>query len=65
MQLQNSNVLILGGFGLVGTAICHSLMRHNPASIIIASLKKEEAESACDLMRQEYPNKDPKMFIPK
>ena len=65
MQIKDSKILILGGFGLVGSAICRVLMKHEPASIIIASLKKEEAESACKLMRDEYPKKNPQMFIPK
>jgi hypothetical protein len=65
MQIRDSKILILGGFGLVGSAICRALMKHDPASIIIASLKKEEAESACELMRQEYPKKNPKMFEAK
>jgi len=65
MQIKGSKILILGGYGLVGSAICHSLMKHDPASIIIASLKKEEAESACKNMRDEYPKKNPQMFVPK
>ena len=65
MQINGSKILILGGFGLVGTAICHSLLKHNPSALIIASLKKEEAESACKLLQDEYPNCKPKMFIPK
>ena len=65
MNIKDAKVLILGGFGLVGSAICRKLMECEPAEIIISSLKKEEAESACDLMRKEYPNANPKMFIPK
>ena len=47
MQITGSKILILGGFGLVGSAVTRKLMQHNPAQIIIASLRKEEAESAC------------------
>jgi hypothetical protein len=65
MQIKDAKILILGGFGLVGSAICRKLMEHNPAEIIIASLKKDEAESACELMRNEYPKANPKMFVPK
>ncbi len=65
MQITGSKVLILGGFGLVGSAVSRKLMMHNPAQIIIASLKKEEAESACQLLKEEYPASDPSMFVPK
>ena len=43
MQITGSKILILGGFGLVGSAVSRKLMLHNPKEIIIASLKKEEA----------------------
>lgn len=65
MQIKGSKILILGGFGLVGSAICRKLMEHNPESIIISSLKQEEAEIACELMRKEYPKANPKMFVAK
>lgn len=65
MQITGSKILILGGFGLVGSAVSRKLMLHNPKEIVIASLKKEEAESACELLRQEFPNVNPNMFIPK
>ena len=65
MQIRDAKILILGGFGLVGSAISRKLMEHEPAEIIISSLKKEEAESACELMRKEYPKANPKMFVPK
>jgi len=65
MQIKDSKILILGGYGLVGSAICRALMKHEPASITIASLKEEEAEIACKDMQAEYPKKNPKMFVPK
>ncbi|MDR0927097.1 MAG: short-chain dehydrogenase [Ignavibacteria bacterium] len=65
MQIENSKILILGGFGLVGSAICRRLMKKSPATIFIASLKKEEAETACELMRNEWHKQDPNMFVPK
>lgn len=64
MQIKDAKVLILGGFGLVGSAICRELMQHGPKQITIASLKKEEAESACSDMKKEYPSTKTK-FEPK
>ena len=65
MQITGSKILILGGFGLVGSAVTRKLMQHNPAQIIIASLRKEEAESACKQLIEEFPNVNPNMFVPK
>ncbi len=64
MQVNGSKILILGGFGLVGSAIAHELMKHNPKQIIISSLKQSEAESACDDFRKEYPDAGENCFVP-
>ncbi len=47
MEIHGKNVLVLGGWGLVGSAVCRRLIEHRPRRIIIASLTREEAESAC------------------
>jgi hypothetical protein len=65
MQIKGSKILVLGGWGLVGAAICRKLMLHDPAQLIVTSLKKEEAEDAVEQLRKEYPNSDPNMFVPK
>ncbi|NLO18919.1 MAG: short-chain dehydrogenase [Ignavibacteria bacterium] len=64
MQIQNSKVLILGGWGLVGSAICHKLLEQSPKQLIITSLKLSEAEDACKALRKEYPNLASDMFVP-
>lgn len=48
MEIQGKKILVLGGWGLVGTAICRVLIQRKPASITIASLTREQAESACN-----------------
>ncbi|HRP01334.1 MAG TPA: NAD-dependent epimerase/dehydratase family protein [Candidatus Kapabacteria bacterium] len=65
MNITGSNILVLGGWGLVGSAICHKLMEHNPKSLIISSLKESEASDAVEQLRKEYPNSNPAMFVPK
>jgi len=47
LEIKGKNILILGGWGMVGTAICRQLFIKKPASITIASLLKVEADSAC------------------
>lgn len=65
MEIRDKKVLVLGGWGLVGSAICHKLMEHNPSAIIISSLREHEAKEAVEALRKEYSNKNPEMFIPK
>ena len=65
MRIQGSKVLVLGGWGLVGSAICHKLMKHSPKQLIVSSLKESEAKDAVESLRKEYPEQDPEMFVAK
>ncbi|MBT3299191.1 MAG: short-chain dehydrogenase [Candidatus Marinimicrobia bacterium] len=53
MDIHNKRILLLGGYGLVGTAIIRKLFTHEPKEIIILSLFEEEARSACELLLPE------------
>ncbi len=64
MEIRGKKILIFGGWGLVGSAICHEILKHSPSKIYISSLRKEEAEEACDNLRKEYKNANPDMFVP-
>ncbi len=64
MDIQNRTVLVLGGWGLVGSAVCRSLMDEHPKSIIITSLKESEAKEAVAQMRSEYPKAGKNFFLP-
>ncbi len=46
MNINGKKVLILGGYGLVGTAVCRELLTQRPAEIVLHSLREEEAEEA-------------------
>jgi hypothetical protein len=46
MEIQGSKILVLGGYGLVGRAVCHRLLGRKPREIRIHSLQAEEAEEA-------------------
>ncbi len=63
MDITNKKVLILGGWGLVGSAIARRLMNESPSGIILTSLKKEEAEEICKELSEEY-KKKPGFFVP-
>ncbi|MCX6146091.1 MAG: short-chain dehydrogenase [Candidatus Kapabacteria bacterium] len=65
MRIEGSRILILGGWGLVGSAITRKLMEHSPKELIVSSLKKEEAEDAISDLRKEFSEKPPDMFVAK
>lgn len=54
MDIHNRNVLVLGGYGLVGTAVCRELMLHQPASIAVGSLRNSQAQEAVDQLKAEF-----------
>ena len=55
MMLRNSKVLVLGGWGLVGMAVCRRLLARGPAKLILHSLRRSEAEEATRELAAEFP----------
>ncbi len=55
MDIQGKTVLVLGGWGLVGTAVCRLLLEENPKALVVTSLKREEAEDAAAKLRELAP----------
>lgn len=53
MDINQRKILLLGGYGLVGTAIIRKCLQYNPKEIIILSLFEHEAKAACDLLSSE------------
>lgn len=64
MTIKGSKVLVLGGWGLVGSAIVHELMKHEPRQVIVTSLRQEEAEDAVSSFRASYPELPTDTFVP-
>ena len=64
MDILNKTVLVLGGFGLVGSAVARKLIPENPKRIIITSLHLSEAEEAVKKLNEEFPGKGSDYFIP-
>jgi hypothetical protein len=54
MEIRGKKVLVLGGAGLVGLAICHKLVEENPREIIVSSLSKDEALKASQFLSETY-----------
>jgi NAD(P)-dependent dehydrogenase (short-subunit alcohol dehydrogenase family) len=53
MDINGSDVLILGGSGLVGMAVARELMPYEPALLVICGLTRAEAEEAVAELEQE------------
>jgi len=53
MKIDGTRVLVLGGAGLVGTAVCRELLTRGPAEIIIHSRRAEKADAARQELLQE------------
>ena len=46
MDIRDRDVLILGGYGLVGQAVARRLLPEAPRRMILLSLRRDEAEEA-------------------
>ena len=53
MNVENRKILVLGGYGLVGMAVCRELLTRRPAEIQIHSLRMEESERAREELARE------------
>ncbi|KAA3616174.1 MAG: short-chain dehydrogenase [Calditrichaeota bacterium] len=57
MEITNKRVLVLGGAGLVGMAICRRMLKESPDEIIVASLTEDESNEACEALKRELQGK--------
>ncbi|MBI4862364.1 MAG: short-chain dehydrogenase [Candidatus Riflebacteria bacterium] len=55
MEIKGKRVLILGGWGLVGSAIARELVEHEPERIVLCSLEKWQTDDAVRQMGIEFP----------
>ncbi|HYO13218.1 MAG TPA: short-chain dehydrogenase [Thermoanaerobaculia bacterium] len=53
MNVENRKILVLGGYGLVGMAVCRELLVRRPREIQIHSLRLEESLKAAEELRPE------------
>ncbi len=56
MDIHNKTVLVLGGYGLVGMAVCRELLVEEPAALVVASLRQEQAEKAALDLKKSFPD---------
>lgn len=64
MDIINKTVLVLGGYGQVGSAVVRKLVPEKPKKIIITSLFPSEAEEAVKSFEKEFPEAGKDFFIP-
>jgi hypothetical protein len=53
VNIAGKNVLVLGGYGLVGIAVCREMLKRRPRRIQIHSLRQAEAEQASEELGRE------------
>jgi NAD(P)-dependent dehydrogenase (short-subunit alcohol dehydrogenase family) len=62
VDIENKSVLVLGGYGLVGMAVCRELLRERPVRLVVASLRQGQAEEAVEDLRRSYPEVATQIF---
>ncbi len=55
MDIKNKTVLVLGGYGLVGSAVVKHIVKEQPKEVIITSLFKREVDEALKTYREHFP----------
>jgi nucleoside-diphosphate-sugar epimerase len=56
MNVEGKRVLVLGGAGLVGAAVCRELLAAGPATLIVASRQKTRVEECTARLREAFPD---------
>jgi hypothetical protein len=62
MEIKGRSILVLGGYGLVGMAVCRQLMYEQPDTLIVSSLLEDEAHKAVDRLYMEFPGSHVKLI---
>ncbi len=55
MEIRGKRILVLGGWGQVGSSICREALEEGPAQIVVCSLEKWQTEDALKQLRLEFP----------
>jgi hypothetical protein len=63
LELSEKTVLVLGGAGMVGQAICVQLLNELPKKLIVHSLFRGEAEEAAAYLNRTQKDREPKVTI--
>src|SRR5262245_34298340 len=64
MDIQGKTVLVIGGWGLLCSAICSRSMERRPGRMSVTALRKEEAIDAVRSLAKEFPRERRRLFVP-
>lgn len=64
MNIEGKTVLVLGGWGLVGSSVTRKLVDEKPKQIVITSLRESEAKEQVERLKTEFPNLPENYFVP-
>jgi hypothetical protein len=56
MSIEGKNILVLGGGGMVGLAVCRELLAHRPSRLVIASRRKFKACATEQALSKAFPS---------
>jgi hypothetical protein len=55
MEIADRTIVVLGGSGLVGTAVCRELLGRRPARLVLVSRRKHKGEDLAHSLRAQNP----------
>jgi NAD(P)-dependent dehydrogenase (short-subunit alcohol dehydrogenase family) len=55
-DIEGKNTLVLGGGGMVGTAVCRLLLAHQPAILNVAARREAKARRTVERLNAEFPD---------
>jgi len=55
VDIRNKRVMVFGGWGLVGSAICREIIAEEPSKLVVCSLQHHEADDAVAQLHLEFP----------
>jgi len=56
VDIKEKTIMVLGGSGLVGIAVCRRLLAKQPKRLIVLALTEAEVMDGVDLLQSEYPD---------
>jgi NAD(P)-dependent dehydrogenase (short-subunit alcohol dehydrogenase family) len=63
MAIEGRNILVLGGAGLVGRAVCSELLQAGPSRLVVTARRRARAEHAVRQLRDDFPE-TPTRLVP-
>jgi NAD(P)-dependent dehydrogenase (short-subunit alcohol dehydrogenase family) len=62
MNIEGRNILVLGGAGMVGVAVCRRLMQHHPARLVVAARREAKARGTAEQLEAEFRDNDTRII---